>query len=79
MKKNRKSTLGLHTMEEQAQALSMVNGAYDAAIQSIRAGDTERVVYLTGFIAGIHELAVAEGQNGLANQIRTALDTLSAL
>lgn len=79
MKKKRKSSLGLHTLEEQSQALGIVNGAFDAARQAAGDGDRERVIYLIGFISGIHELAVAEGAHGLANQIRLTLDTLRGL
>jgi hypothetical protein len=79
MKKKHKSALGLHTMEEQSVALRIVNDAYDAAIQVARGGDMDRLNYLRGFIAGIYELAVAEGQGRLAKQIRTTLETLQSI
>lgn len=76
MTKRSKSTLGLHTAEEQQNALQMAAGAYQQATQSLSEGDLRGYIYLYGYLSGIQGLAAAEGKPQLVNDLQVLRERL---
>lgn len=71
-----KNALGLHTAEEQSQALGIATGAYQQATQSLKDGDLRGFTYLYGYISGIQGLASAENRERLVNDIQVLRERL---
>lgn len=70
------NTLGLHTAEEQQQALGIATSAYQQAAQSLNEGDIRGYMYLYGYISGIQGLADAEKRERLVNDIQVLRERL---
>jgi hypothetical protein len=71
-----RNTLGLHTAEEQSQALGIATGAFQQAAQSLNEGNIREYTYLYGYISGIQGLADAEKQQQLVNDIQVLRERL---
>lgn len=76
MKKKYKSALGLHTAEEQSEALGIAAGAYQQAVESLNDGDLRGFLYLYGYLSGIQGLASAEKKAQLVNDIQVLRERL---
>lgn len=72
MKRKYKSALGLHTAEEQSEALGIATGAYQQAVASLNDGDLRGFLYLSG----IQGLASAEKKAQLVNDIQVLRERL---
>jgi len=76
MTKRSKSALGLHTPEEQQDALDMGTSAYQQAAQSLIDGDIRGYIYLYGYLSGIQGLASAEGKPKLVSDLQVLRERL---
>lgn len=72
----KKWTLGLHTTEEQTQALSLARDAYRSGAEAAQAGEIGTLAYNMGYLAGISDLALREGVTQLAEDVSTLYNQL---
>jgi hypothetical protein len=68
-KNRRRNVLGLHTVEEQTVAFQMAKDAYEKSEQASQDGDMRTYFYCQGYLAALTQLAIAEGQQELADSI----------
>ena len=78
MSRKARPVLGLHTPQEQDQALEFAKAAFQAAFRAQEDRDLEKFTFARGYLQAIMDLAAVEGAERLAEDVRQLLIDLGA-